>query len=342
MGYIMVRLTPIELDKYAIVDIEDSDLAFKKWYTSSKSLYAKRSDKTKAFMHRIILERVIGRPLERHEYVDHVDGNGLNNRRFNLRIATPHQNQLNKSGRGTSHFRGVSFNADTQKWAVQIHYDDLSSYLGVYDDEVTAAQVYDAAAHEYLDTKFVKFNFPNQTFKLSDFGITKDPKTGRPKVELVKSQTGYRGVEFSPLTGKYATRISFNNTSFRQGLYDSPEEAARVYDAAARHYLGEKAILNFPDEKNTYNPRRFLLQSHNTSGYRGVTKHGNKWRSMIEVNKSKFRLGNFNDPIDAAKAYDEAALKHLGNKARLNFPDSPLSFTANSDTPVDCLLELST
>lgn len=341
MGYIMVRLTPIELNKYVIIDIEDSDLAFKKWYTSKISLYARRSDRTKAYMHRIILERVINRPLESHEYVDHIDGNGLNNRRFNLRIATSHQNQLNKFGRGTSQFRGVSYNKDN-KWTVQIHYDDLSSHLGVYDDEVTAAQVYDAAAREYLDTKFVKFNFPNQTFKLSDFGITKDPKTGRPKVELVKSQTGYRGVEFSPLTGKYATKIRFNNVSFRQGLYDTPEEAARVYDAAARHYLGEKAILNFPDEINIYNPKRFLLQSNNTSGYRGVTRHGNKWRALIKVNKIDFHLGNFDDPIDAAKAYDEAALKHLGNKARLNFPALPSSFTADSDTPANCLLELST
>lgn len=321
MGYIMVRLTPIELIKYALIDIEDSDLAFKKWYTSKNALYARRSDRTKAFMHRIILERVIGRPLERQEHVDHIDSNGLNNRRFNLRIATPYQNQLNKFGRGTSQFRGVSHNKDN-KWAVQIHYDDLSSHLGVYDDEVTAAQVYDAAAREYLDTKFVKFNFPNQTFKLSDFGITKDQKTGRPKVELVKSQTGYRGVEFIPLTGKYATRISFNNASFRQGIYDSPEEAARAYDAAARHYLDEKAILNFPDEINTYDPKRFLLQSHNTSGYRGVTRNGNKWRASIKVNKSNFHLGHFNDLIDAARAYDEAALKYLGNKARLNFPDS--------------------
>lgn len=244
MGYIMVRLTPIELDKYALIGIEDSDLAFKKWHTNKTSLYARRSDRTKAFMHRIILERVINRPLERHEHVDHMDGNGLNNRRFNLRIATPYQNHLNKSGRGTSHFRGVSYNKDNNKWAVQIHYDDLSSHLGVYDDEITAAQVYDAAAREFLDVEFVKFNFPDQVFNLADFGIFINSQTNRPRVETRLSQTGHRGVEYT--SSGYRARISMNDKFIHLGFYSTSIEAAIAYDDAARLYHKDKAVLNFP------------------------------------------------------------------------------------------------
>lgn len=331
---ILIPLTPVKKGRFAIIGIEDADLASGKWFLGNFDKYARCSDGTKVLMHRVIFERVIGRPLEKYEFIDHIDGNGLNNKRYNLRLATSLQNHLNKAGRGTSRFRGVSFNKKSDKWAVQIHFDDKSTYLGKYDSEITAAQVYDAAAREYLDSEFVKFNFPDQAFYLSDFDIVKNQKTGRPQIELPKSQTGYRGVEFHPTTGKYGAKITFNHKNIRQGLYDTPEEAARAYDAAAGYYLGERAILNFPNETNIYDPKRFLLQSHNTSGYRGVTKRNpyNKWRASIKVNKKSFHLGDFDSPIDAAIAYDKAALGYLGQRARLNFPSLYLS-PSETDSP---------
>jgi len=64
-------------------------------------------------------------------------------------------------------------------------------------------------------------------------------------------------------------------------------------------------------------------KSNNTSGYKGVSwnkSHG-KWQSQICVNGKTTYLGHFNDKLKAAKAYDDAALKHHGEFARLNFPE---------------------
>jgi hypothetical protein len=76
---------------------------------------------------------------------DHIDGNGLNNQRFNLRIATHAQNQQNRhGGRGSSRHRGVSWDRDRGKWKAAVGLDGRTHNLGRFDDEAAAA---DAAAN---------------------------------------------------------------------------------------------------------------------------------------------------------------------------------------------------
>lgn len=64
--------------------------------------------------------------------------------------------------------------------------------------------------------------------------------------------------------------------------------------------------------------------SNNTPGYRGVSWHrqGQKWQCHIGINGERVYLGLFDDEVDAAHAYDEAALEHFGEYAALNFPPS--------------------
>ena len=56
------------------------------------------------------------------------------------------------------------------------------------------------------------------------------------------------------------------------------------------------------------------------SKFRGVTRKGNEWQALIMINRSKNYIGKFKSEEEAAKVYDEYAMKFHKNKARLNFP----------------------
>ena len=60
---------------------------------------------------------------------------------------------------------------------------------------------------------------------------------------------------------------------------------------------------------------------NNTSGYRGVTRQWNRWVATLCVNGKQAVIGRFDDPIEAAMAYDRAALAAFGEFASLNFPE---------------------
>ena len=78
--------------------------------------------------------------------IDHVDGNGLNNRIANLRLSDQTQNLGNAAIRNcnTSGFKGVTQRG--AKWIAQIHYKGENCYLGIFDDARSAAIAYDKAA----------------------------------------------------------------------------------------------------------------------------------------------------------------------------------------------------
>lgn len=76
------------------------------------------------------------------------------------------------------------------------------------------------------------------------------------------------------------------------------------------------------DSQNLANRDKTSL---NKSGYKGVRFHkvDRKWRAQIKVKGKQSHLGNFLSPVDAARAYDEAAIIQFGEFAKLNFPIRP-------------------
>lgn len=96
--------------------------------------------------------------------VDHVNCDGLDNRRENLRPATTAENARNarKTAMPTaSQFKGVHRNRDWGRWIASIRVNRKSVYLGAFHSEAEAARAYDAAARE-LFGEFARLNFPDE------------------------------------------------------------------------------------------------------------------------------------------------------------------------------------
>jgi hypothetical protein len=91
--------------------------------------------------------------------LDHIDGNGINNRLENLREATSSQNAHNmrKSRRNTSGFKGVSKHKATGSWQANIALNGKQRFLGLFDTAKAASEAYDAAA-EKLHGEFARTN----------------------------------------------------------------------------------------------------------------------------------------------------------------------------------------
>jgi hypothetical protein len=95
-------------------------------------------------------------------FVDHKNGDGLDNRRDNLRLATREQNMCNRrktKSKTSSRFTGVSFNKRIGRWSAYVGHCRKNIFLGYFDDEITAARTHDAAAKKYHG-EFARLNFP--------------------------------------------------------------------------------------------------------------------------------------------------------------------------------------
>lgn len=216
---------------FAIVDDEDYEEGIKySWHLSMSgnikyactTIKDSNRQKKNLFLHRLIMKP------KSDEIIDHIDGDGLNNLRKNLRICTYKENSRNiHVAIGMSKYRGVSY-ATKDAWKVSIINDnDESEYLGTYTDEKDAALVYDKYALKYYKD-FANINFPDLIEQYEQLNI------GYSNTKFKKS-SAYVGVYWDRSRNKWAVQIQIKYKAYHIGYFDNEDNAHEAYLYAKSH-----------------------------------------------------------------------------------------------------------
>jgi hypothetical protein len=167
-GYTFRRI-PLSQGKYAIVDPDDHDrLSRHKWYASPghHTYYAVRGQWSPILKKRLNIamhREVIDVPDDL--FVDHINHNGWDNRKANLRPATAADNARNARHpriNTTSKYRGIWYNKRKKRWRAGISLKGKTIHLGYFRKEIDAAKAYDKTAKKHYG-QFAILNFPGDT-----------------------------------------------------------------------------------------------------------------------------------------------------------------------------------
>jgi hypothetical protein len=220
-----------------LIDDEDYDLVKDhKW----KLLEGKNTyyviNKNRQLMHRLIYEKY--NAVENSSYViDHIDHDGLNNQKYNLRACSHRENSRNISTntqRGISSFskyKGVYKSFDKFKSLITVDY--VKIYLGIFSNEIDAALAYDNAARKYHG-EFACLNFPDVNIDV------------KPDTEHSYGVSKYFGVSFDKRRKKWSATICYNKKIKLIGRYNTEIEAAKAYNCEAIK-LGKTKINKIED-----------------------------------------------------------------------------------------------
>ena len=134
----------------------------------------------------------------------------------------------------------------------------------------------------------------------------------------------YKGVTWFKRNNKWGAQIRGEGSIKFLGLFDCEQEAALAYNREAEKLWKEFAVLNVLTEEDFKVIKKYQkqkeLEFNQSSRFIGVCwrKATKKWIAKISINSKRIHLGIFEKEVDAAKAYNEAAIKYRGASARLN------------------------
>lgn len=222
-----LRLT--NTDEVTIIDAEDYEkVKDVKWYKDpngyvSKNLYVGKGKWRKLSLHRMVMD------AEKGQIIDHINGNRLDNRKSNLRLATSLENARNAriNSRNTSGYKGVT--KRNGRYEAYIRNNGILEHLGTYDVLEDAAKAYNVKAVEYFG-EFARLNDVDH----SGFKVR----------EKMKYYSEYKGVSYHIGKNKWYAALYYKGKMLHIGVYETELEAAKAYDRYAYEVLGDKAHIN--------------------------------------------------------------------------------------------------
>lgn len=145
-----IAMVPLTRGVNAIIDSSDANLLNKwdwcvEWHPDGRK-YAARHEFKGGVKRKISMHRMIFGASREDPEIDHKDGNGLNNRRENLRWCTSSQNKANRKSINKSGFRGVYHMKKANRWTAKICVNKKHIHLGCFLTAEDAAKAYNAGA----------------------------------------------------------------------------------------------------------------------------------------------------------------------------------------------------
>jgi len=233
------------------------------------------------------------------------------------------------SSRNTSGYNGVAKRGE--RYHAQIYVNKTMQGLGTHDTAKEAAIAYDHAVTQHKLSPS-KLNYPDG-LPLDDehYNDFMNPKKTRRRSS--NNTTGYTGV--SKRRKRFRAEIRIDGKNKYLGTYDTPKEAALVFDRAVTQHKLPSSKLNYPDglplDDEDYdelmNPKKTRRRSsNNTTGYTGVVRTVSKrFVAQIRIKGKKQGLGTYGTAKEAALAFDRAVVQYKLSSSRLNFPNDVAS-----------------
>jgi hypothetical protein len=325
---------PLTRGQVVIVDAEDFEwLSQYKWqarwdkckkgyYAGTGRLILKSFNTT--LMHRLIMGAKKG------EIVDHIDGNGLNNRKSNLRIVTFTENAINHRIRSdnTSSVTGVRLRKDTNRWYAFISVNNKETFLGSFikfEDAVEARR--NAEKEHYGDfirksehTAEVKIDAPKRDsapllWYLLGYGevyvvpLTQNQFSIIDKIDY----DSVKNLVWHTTTQKYAATRMNGKVVLLHRLVSKPEKGLVV-----DHINGDRLdnrrcnLRNITQLQNTWNYKN----ESKITNIKNITRRNKRWIVRMYIDYKETWLGSFSTLEEALEIRNEAYKKYRGEFAR--------------------------
>jgi hypothetical protein len=191
-----MKIISLTRGQFTVVDDEDFKYLNQwNWYCSDTGYAVRtayfRDAENKRIKHRVYMHRLILRI--RRSTCDHINGDRLDNRKYNLRKCSKTENNRNSSGKpNTRQHRYKGIYKNHRKWYFQISKNGNKQIGGGFNTDIEAAKAYDNVALAWYG-EFAKLNFPRTPLPIScriSWESVLKPELRQPHKMMVENRTG--------------------------------------------------------------------------------------------------------------------------------------------------------